>query len=292
MSGWRPFGLALTLGFVVVVALAAAALSERRAQGDPPSRGATPSAAFAAPAGRAGPGATPGVDAPQDWESLNAPYDGRFHFARIRYEPTRGRGRGFRFGGREPMWAHDYPRGERNFMKIIGETTLVDALVDGSNVVTLDDPRLFLYPVAYIIEVGAWDPTDEEAAALGEYLRKGGFLIVDDFRGGYALRNFAYHIDRALPGAQLVQLDGTHEIFDAFFRVDPREVIPPYGATVPTWYGIFEDNDRDGRMLAIVNYDNDLSEYWEYSDYGYYPIDLSNEAYKLGVNYIVYALTH
>ena len=233
----------------------------------------------------------------QDLESLNAPYDGKLHFVRIRYTPEGrgglgvGRGRGGR-GGREPAWAHDFPRGERNFMKIINETTYIHPLVDGSNVLTLDDPRLFQYPIAYIVEVGSWNPTDPEVAGLSAYLQKGGFLIVDDFRELWNLENFAAQMQRVLPGVQLIELDGTHEIFDSFFRVDPHLVIPPYGPQTPVWYGIFEGNDPSKRLMAIVNYDNDLSEYWEYSDRGYYPIDLSNEAYKLGVNYIIYALTH
>ena len=54
---------------------------------------------------------------------------------------------------------------------------------------------------------------------------------------------------------------------------------------------LFEENDPTKRMLLIANFNNDLSEYWEFSDQGMFPIDLSNEAYKLGINYIVYALT-
>ena len=142
------------------------------------------------------------------------------------------------------------------------------------------------------MEVGSWNPTDPEVAGLSAYLQKGGFLIVDDFRDFRNLENFAAQMERVLPGVQLLELDATHEIFDSFFRVDPHLVIPPYGPQTPVWYGIFEENDRSKRLMAIVNYDNDLSEYWEYSDRGYYPIDLSNEAYKLGVNYIIYALTH
>jgi hypothetical protein len=231
---------------------------------------------------------------PQDLESLNTPYDGRLHFVRIMYTPTnRGRGGFGRFrGGREPMWAHDYPRGERNFMKIIDETTAIRPLVDGSNILALDDPRLFQYPIAYIVEVGSWEPTDSEADGLGQYLNKGGFLIVDDFRDPWNLASFITQMGRVLPGAQFVELDGSHEIFDSFFRIDPHLVVPPYGSQTPVWYGIFEDNDPTKRLMVIVNYDNDISEYWEFSDRGYYPIDLSNEAYKLGVNYLVYALTH
>ena len=190
------------------------------------------------------------------------------------------------------MWAHDYPRAERHFMQIIDETTFVDPVVDGSNILTLDDPDLFKYPVAYMVEVGSWEPTDEEAANLGQYLLKGGFLMVDDFRGQWDLANLQLHLDRAIPGAALVELDETHPIFDSFFRIDPYQVLPPYGAQYPLYFGLFEENDPDKRLMAIVNYNNDIAEYWEFSDRGYYSIDLSNEAYKLGVNYVVYALTH
>jgi hypothetical protein len=240
--------------------------------------------------GRRGRRRPPAETVPEDDAELNAPYDGRFHFVRIRYTPSLG---GMRWvQGRGPSWAHDYPRGERNFTKILDETTFIRTLTEGSNVLTLDDPRLFDYPIAYIIEVAAWDPTDAEVRGLHDYLLKGGFLIVDDFRFPPALDNLEYQMSRVLPGVQFIQLDGSHEIFDSFFRVDPHQVIPPYGPNDPVWYGIFEDNDRSKRLMAIINYDNDISEYWEFSDRGYYPIDLSNEAYKLGVNYIIYGMTH
>lgn len=237
--------------------------------------------------------AAPGLAALQDLESLNAPYSGKVHFVRLSFE-TRGQGGfGFGRGGRRgPMWAHDYPRAERNFMEILREATHVRALLDGSNVLALDDPRLFQHPIAYIVEVGYWEPTDAEAAALGTYLRKGGFLIVDDFRGDWELQNLSFQMSRAIPGAQLLPLSDDHEIFDSFFRINPHAVIPPYGPRDPTWYGVFEGNDPAKRLMAVINYNNDIAEYWEYSERGFYPIDLSNEAYKLGINYFIYALTH
>jgi hypothetical protein len=230
------------------------------------------------------------LPAPQDWDRYNAPYDGRYHFMRIRYSFSRGGMRGVR--GRGPPWSHDYPRGERNFTKLLDAMTYVHPLVDGSNIYPFDDPHLFENPIAYLIEVSAWEPTDAEVAGLREYLLKGGFLIVDDFRDRYALENLEFQMNRVLPGVQLVQLDASHEIFDSFFRVDPHQVIPPYGPQDPVWYGIHEDNDRTKRLMAIINYDNDISEYWEFSDMGYYPVDLANDAYKLGVNYIIYGMTH
>jgi hypothetical protein len=55
---------------------------------------------------------------------------------------------------------------------------------------------------------------------------------------------------------------------------------------------MFEDNDPEKRMMVVFNYNNDIAEYWEFSDQGYVSIPLTNEAFKLGVNYIVYAHTH
>jgi hypothetical protein len=98
---------------------------------------------------------------------------------------------------------------------------------------------------------------------------------------------------KVVPGGRFVELDGTHPVFHSFFEIDePRNFIPPYGDQPPVFYGMFEDNDPDKRLIAVANYNNDIGEYWEFSDQGYVPIDLSNEAYKFGVNYIVYAMTH
>jgi hypothetical protein len=227
----------------------------------------------------------------QSFQDLNAPYDGLYHFVRIRYTPAGRGGFGRRRGGREPMWAHDYPRAERNFLQILSETTFVPSQTEGSNVLTADDPELFKFPIAYIVEVGSWNPTEEEAHSLGQYLQKGGFLIVDDFRGDYELDNLAYQLARVLPGSQMVMVEDSNQIFDSFFRIIPDQVIPPYGGQPPIWYGIYEENDPTERLQVIINFNNDIAEYWEFSDRGYYPIDLSNEAYKLGVNYVVYGHT-
>jgi len=224
------------------------------------------------------------------WE--NAEYDGRFTFARISFE-TGGSGmRGFgRRGSRgEPPWAHDFPRAERNFMQIITETTLIRPYMQGGNVFTTDDPELTKYPLAYISEPGFWYPDEEEIEGLRNYLMKGGFLIADDFRGS-DWYNFEEQMRRVIPGARFVQLDETHGIFDSFYRIDDLTSLVPYGRA-PAYMGLHEDNDPAKRLVVIANYNNDIGEYWEFSDTGWYPIDLSNDAYKLGVNYLVYAMTH
>ena len=216
----------------------------------------------------------------------NVPNDGRFVFVRLRYQGTFGRG--FR---REPPWAHDYPRAERNFMRILRDITFIEPQLDASNVLTLDDPELGSFPLAYMSEPGYWTLTDEEALGLRNYLLKGGFLIFDDFRG-WDLNGLENGLHAALPDARLVELASSHPVFHSFFEIEPKDFIPMYDETKPVFYGVFEDNDPSKRLMAIANYNNDIGEYWEYSDTGYVPIDLSNEAYKFGVNYVVYAMTH
>lgn len=248
-----------------------------------------------APDARAAPGAPGAQGGGRAAQEDDGPaYDGRFTFLRVRFDAGRGMRGGFgRRRGREPLWAHDMPRAERNFARILDETTLISPYMDGSRVLDLDDPELFRYPVAYIVEVGAWNPSDEEVRNLREYLLKGGFLIVDDFRGRDIYR-FVETMRRVLPGTELVELDDDHAIFDSFFRIeDPGALTPAtFRQYEPTYLGIFEDDDPSKRLMVVANYNNDIAEYWEHSEYGWYPIDLSNEAYKFGVNYVVYALTH
>jgi len=134
--------------------------------------------------------------------------------------------------------------------------------------------------------------SDAEAKNLGDYIRKGGFVIFDDFRG-YDWENLQTQMRRVLPNWHWMQLDGTHPIFHSFFEIDdPHSMTPPYGGLPPAFYAMFENNDRNGRVMAMANVNNDIGEYWEFSDTGYAPVDLSNEAYKFGVNYFIYAMTH
>lgn len=223
----------------------------------------------------------------------NTPYDGRFTFVRLRYETGLGEGGGF--GRRGPTWAHDYPDGEVHFSRILQELTLLQVRTDGSNILTLDDPELFNYPIAYMAEPGFWAVTEAQAANMRQYLLKGGFAIFDDFRG-YDWNNLQDQMRLVLPDARWIQLDGTSRVFHSFFEIDhPESLAAPSiydQARAPTYWGLFEDNDPDKRLMAVANVDNDLSEYWEYSDTGLFVVDLANEAYKFGVNYIIYAMTH
>ena len=226
----------------------------------------------------------------------NVPYDGQFTFVRIKYETAPG---GFWAGGR-PSWIHGYPIAEQNLMKIMNELSYLGAHDEEINTLTLDDPALARYPVAYIIEVGWWTLSDREAAALRAYILKGGFVIVDDFKtpgwrgiegGGW--EPFAENMKRVLPEARFVEMQATHPIFHAFFEINALDNFPQaYNSGQPIFRGVFEDNDPNKRLQVIVNYNTDISQYWEWSGRGFRPFDQTNEAYKLGVNYLIYGLTH
>ena len=234
-------------------------------------------------------------------QEANIPYDGRFTFVRIRTDVSGGRGmpRSFLPGGRrwgQPPWAHDYPRAERNLARILTATTLLNTYEGGSNILTFDDPELHSYPLAYVSEPGYWWMDEAEEEGLRNYLLKGGFVIFDDFGGPRDWANFEAQMLRVLPEGMfydLPDLDPLPTVFDSFFEIaDPLALAPPYRGGWPRYLGIFEDNDPAKRLMVVANYNNDLGDYWEFSDSGWLPIDLTNEAYKFGVNYIIYAMTH
>jgi hypothetical protein len=214
-------------------------------------------------------------------------YDGQFTFVRLRWNSGFGR------GGFGAAWNHDLPRAEQHLAMIVRELSLVNMRTDGSKILMLDDPELFKYPVAFMWEPGFWNLTDEEATAFRAYLTKGGFAVFEDFDGAAQWAHFEAQIRRVLPAGRFVRLDRTHPIFDCFFRVqDIDAIVHPMTGIRPSYYGIFEDNDPSRRLMVVANYDNDVPEYWEWSGQGLYPFDTSNEAYKLGVNYLIYGLTH
>ena len=165
-------------------------------------------------------------------------------------------------------WSHDYPDGEVHFSKILQELTLLNVRTDGSNILALDDPELFNYPVAYMAEPGFWGVTPKEATALRSYLLKGGFLIFDDFRGPH-WDNLQYQMKAVLPEAQLDRARRNRE--DVPFVLRDRQPAGPARrhtvALVPSYWGLFENNDPQKRLMAIANVNNDISEYWEFSGY-------------------------
>lgn len=211
----------------------------------------------------------------------NVPYDGRFTFARIRYEVYRRSG-----------WEFDYPTMERHLMTMMEEVTALKPHRTGSNIHTLDDPELLKYPIAYLSEPGGWYPNEAEAAGLRTYLEKGGFLIVDDFMlNDWQVFDRAIHL--ALPNARIERLTVKHPIYNSFFGVDSFNLHHPQASYLDAEFlGIYEDNDPTKRLMVVINYNTDIGDFMEHSDEDFWPVNTTNDAYKLAINYLIYGMTH
>ena len=227
------------------------------------------------------------VASPEARQSASVPYNAKFTFTRIRYS-SRG---GFRRGWGGGSWAHDYPDADRNMQVMLDEFTAMRANTNGSNVFDLEDREIFRNPIIYISEPGFWGITPEGADNLRAYLLKGGFLIFDDFEANQWY-NMADRVAEALPEGQWFEIDETHPIFRTFFYVENIYVPHPLVSVTPSYRVIYEDNDPAKRVMVLANHNSDLAEYWEYAARGYFPVDPTNDAFRLGINYLVYGATH
>ncbi len=214
-------------------------------------------------------------------------YNGKFTFTRLRYN---GSGTGFGWGS--SAWNHDYPQADMHLPMILEALTAIEPNLNESNILDLEDPEIFRNPVLYMWEPGGWRITDEGAKNLRSYMQKGGFVVFDDFEDDQWY-NFEEQFLRAMPESRFIQLDPSHTLFHAFFELDELNLPhPDAGHGAPTFLGVFEDNDPSKRMMALVCYNSDVAEYWEWSARGVFPVNTTNDAYKLGINYMIYALMH
>jgi hypothetical protein len=223
--------------------------------------------------------------------------DGRRH----EFYFTRGQYTGYTWRGRSWSWATDYPKADRQFL--IGVTRLLQHL-DASpdeHPMRLDDPELGRFPFLYMLEVGYMQLTEPEVKALRRYLLAGGFLVIDDFWGTGEWANFESEIKRVLPEYPIVELPLSHPIFHAFYDVKELVQVPNVGNGIrggPTWErdgyephcrGIFDDK---GRLMVVINWNTDLGDAWEWAEQPLYPLKYSTFAYEMGVNFIMYAMSH
>ncbi len=224
--------------------------------------------------------------------------EAEFHMARMVYS-TRGGG-GSR-GWRMPWWAIDYPEAEINFLPALERFTRLSVAEDSRHLELTDD-RLFDYPWLFVQQVGQgyWTPTEAEAARLREYLLRGGFLVVDDFHSEWEWPIFESAIRRVLPDRPIVDIPEGDPLLEIIFPLDKRTQIPgrrhlrglgmtPQMEGPPRWRGIYDD---DGRLLVAINFNIDMGDAWEHANDPYYPLEMTALAYRFGVNYVIYAMTH
>lgn len=242
---------------------------------------------------------------------------GSFTFCRVQYGGSGGGGWGWWRGG---GWRTDFPDSDLNFSLRLSQLTALEVSrrPDGDfdhAVVRLDEPRLFDYPFIYMLEVGNLALDEAEREGLRRYLLRGGFLMVDDFWGDDEWDNWAFEIGQVLPPEEypMVDIPLDHDLFHIVFDIDEVPQVPAAGhyerwrhsgksyegrseryaryGTAARCKGIF---DKDGRLMAVIMHNTDLGDGWEREgeNIGYFRDFSVRKAYPMGINIVVYAMTH
>ena len=187
-------------------------------------------------------------------------------------------------------WAHNYPSSDQNLNQFIQEATGIDIDMMSYRWVDLGSEDVFEYPFAYVSEPGEMELSDVEVDNLREFVNRGGFVLLDDFDGPQQLGNMFSNVQRAFPNKSWVALDIEHPIFHTQYELDDLHAMDDYvpgGYT--TYYGMFNDA---GDVVMVAGHNNDLANFWDWFDLPGTPIGPATDAFRLGVNYMVYALTH
>ncbi len=223
--------------------------------------------------------------------------EAEFHLARMIYRTNRRAGS---HGYIQPMWAVDYPLADAHFLRTLERYTTAQVAEDSRHLELTDD-RLFDYPFLWLQQpaAGGWNPTREESQRLREYLLRGGFLMVDDFHGEYEWKYFESVMKRVFPEKQFVEVAESDPLMHIFFDIDQKVQIPgdrhlffggpPQMEGPPHWRALYDDK---GRLIVMANHNMDIGDGWEHADDPGYPLPFTKAAYELGVNYVVYAMTH
>jgi hypothetical protein len=245
-------------------------------------------------------------------EEDDAPMPAReaeFHFIRVEYTDFPQVHRRWGYSSRDGMgagwWLVDWPAAENHFTTGIQRLTRIDT--GDPRHFRLTDKHLFDNPWIYATQAAYMDLSDQEIARLREYLLRGGYLVVDDFWGPDQWEIFRQIMARVLPGKPITDLSQTDSVMHVLYDIQPNDltfipgsrhlrrgydgsvqIVQPQG-TAPAWRAMYDDRDH---MVVAINYDTDVGDAWEFADIPYYPEAMTRLAYRYGINYIVYAMTH
>ncbi len=240
-----------------------------------------------------------------DWKE-----PGEWAFARLMFPPGPNDGYRGRFDGdfRRGMslWTQDYPRADRHFSQAVRRLTRLQVRSVEQPVDLEDHDEPFNWPWLYAVQVGEWGLTEAEAKVMRDYLLRGGFFMADDFHGAYEWEMFEKRIRFVFPDRPIQDIPDDDPIFHTVFDLDDRFQVPgaahlrlgykrpdyPQGSgdgMGAHWRGIYDDK---GRVMVAISYNSDLGDAWEWADSPEYPEKFSGLAIRVGVNYILYAMTH
>jgi hypothetical protein len=224
---------------------------------------------------------------------------GEFTFVRTIYQsPFRGYGRRSYGGG---TWTTDYPEADNNFIVGLREWAGTNLkIAPRPEALEILDDRIFDYPILYIVEPGFMDLSPEQAARLREYIMRGGFLFLDDFWGEFEWQNVQEQFQKVVPEYEIKDLPLSHPIFHAYLDVEEvvqvpnvynaqRGITSEKGGIVPHYMGV---ENKNGRLVAFIARNCDLGDAWEWINDPSYPVKYGLPAYKVGINVVIYAMSH
>jgi hypothetical protein len=246
---------------------------------------------------------------PDDDETPAAVRNAEFHFLRVEYTDLPQFHRRWGYASRDGMgtgwWLVDWPAAENHFTAGVSRLTRIDS--GDPRHMRLTDDRLFDYPWIYATQTGWWGLSDAETARLREYLLRGGFLVVDDFWGPEQWELFRQTMQRVLPDQPITDIAESDAVMHVLYDIREKdrtfipgsrhlrrgpggtvEVVQPEG-TSPAWRAMYDPRNR---MVVAVNFNTDVGDAWEFADVPYYPEAMTSLAYRYGINYLTYAMTH
>ena len=210
-----------------------------------------------------------------------------------------GRGGNWLEGG--TAWTVDYPKGDRTFASILRRLTRIDVRSVEQPVNPDDGDDIYHWPYLHVALPGAWSLTSGQATKIRDYLHRGGFMFCDSFFGTDEWEGFREGIERILPGAPIEELADNDPIFHTIYDLQERHQIGnfrtmmyrglPYRAdgVEPHWRAI---RDSKGRVIVAIAFNNDLGDAWHMADDPRYPERSASLGMRIGINNVMYAMSH
>jgi Domain of unknown function (DUF4159) len=231
-------------------------------------------------------------------------------FARLMYpvHPRARFSRNFGFGGNDwrqggTSWTQDYPRADRHFSMALRRLTRLNVRSVEQPVNLDDGDDVFNWPWLVAGEMGDWKLTDAQVVKLRDYLLRGGFLYLDDFWGQEEWDRFNESMSAVFPDRPIVEIENADPIFHSVYDLDDRYQILGQWAlgrggggqrdrwvgTKAHWQGIYDDHQR---LMVAMSFNSDIGDSWEWADDPGYPEKFSALGIRIGVNYVMYDITH
>ena len=199
----------------------------------------------------------------------------------------------------EPYWTIDSTAADRHFSLGVRRLTRIHTR-SKEEFVSLEGDEIYKWPWIYAVETGHWGLSDADCKKLREYLLRGGFLMTDDFHGDQEWEIFMASMSRIFPDRPILEIENRDPIFHVLYDLDERVQVPglvnyPFhktwenGGTIPHWRAIYDDH---GRIMVAMCFNQDNGDAWEHADSPFYPEKFTSQAYRTGINYIIYSMTH